>query len=254
MKNFIIAALAIGCIYLFFFYKAPINKTVISSPTPEVEAYVKADVEEINQKITKKGFDVAVLEEVQNSIQDISLVRDSAKAFKDSILNDFNKRDRIKDKQIESLTQYATAWRDSFMMATKSSDTTFKYANNGLKIEFVSPYKSKPYFNYQYDANINYLEYWDKKHLLARKKEYIDFWIEDTRATVKGVKRLKIEKKQDPFKLNINASSFYYDRLNIGVDAQATIGRYNLGGGYYYDVENKSWRPIFSLKFNIMQF
>lgn len=254
MKNFIIAALFIGCIYLFFFYKAPIQKKVYENPLPEVEAYIKADVEEINSKITKKGFDVAVLDAVKNNIQDIKLVRDSAKAFKDSLLNDFNKRDRIKDEKILSLTQYAASWRDSFMMASRTNDTTFNYQGGGLKLEFVSPYKSKPYFNYQYDANINYVEYWDKANFLASKKQYIDFWIEDKRATIKGVKRLKIEPKQDPFKLDINASSFYFDRLNLGFDAQATIGRYKFGGGYYYDVSNKEWKPIFKLKFNILQF
>lgn len=249
MKNFIIIALILLCGYVFFFHKAPVEIKNTQIP-PEVEAYVKADVEEINKKISQKGFEVAVLDEVQNNIQDIKLLRDSAKAFKDSMLNEV----KLKDRQIISLTRYSASLQDSLMVASVTGDTSFKYAENGLKIELNRPKNKPAYFNYSYDANINYIQYWDKDNFFAPKKEYIDFWIEDTRASINGVKRLKIQQKQDEFKLDISASSFYIDRLNIGAEAQATMGRYQIGGGYFYDMIDKTWKPIVSAKFKLIEF
>lgn len=254
MKNFLIIVLSLACIYIFFFYKAPVNKTVVSMPSPEVEAYVKADVENIDKKITNKGFEAAVLEEVQNNIYDLKLVRDSAKAFKDSILQEYAKKDRLREEQIKSITQYAASWRDSFMVASRKNDTTFNFVKNGLQLEFVSPIQKKPYFNYSYDANLNYIEYWNKKNFFSQKKQYIDFWIEDTRATIKGVKRLRVEPKKDNFKLNINASGIYIDKPYVGPEIDINLGKLSLKTGYYYDIKDDKWKPIISTSFNILQF
>lgn len=250
MKNFIIGALVLGCLYLFFFHKR-VETITITKTSPEVDAFVKADVEDINSKISKKGFDIAVLEEVQNTVGDLANLKDSATiAFKDSMMREA----KLKDKQLISVTQYNARLKDSLMMARQVNDSTFNYASNGLKLQFVHPSKDKPYFNYSYDAKVNYIEYYKKKHFLAPKKQYIDFWIEDTRATIGGVKRLKIQQKPDNFKLKINASSFYVDRVNIGFDADMEIGRYSVGGGYFYDMIEREWKPLIKAKFKLLEF
>lgn len=252
MKNFAIIVLMIGCGYLayLYFFNPKVETVTNNDISPAAQAYVKAEVTDVNNKITKKGFKVAVIEAVANTVGDIDLVRDSLKSFKDSA----TKAIGIKDKQIISLTQYNAHLEDSLLKAINVGDTSFKYANNGLKLEFNKPTNKDPYFNYSYDAKINYMEYWKKKHFLASKKNYIDFWIEDNRASINGVKRLRVEPKPDHIKVDVNASSIYTDRLNIGLDADVTIGRYKLGAGYYYDMDRKTWQPVLKAKFKLLEF
>ena len=76
----------------------------------------------------------------------------------------------------------------------------------------------------------------------------------DTRATVNGVKRVKIQPKQDNVKVDVNASGFYTDRLNLGVDGGVTIGRTRLGGNYYYDMVDRQWKRLVSVKLRLLEF
>lgn len=252
MKNFAIIVLMIGCgclAYLYFF-NPKVEKVKSTDVSQAAQEYVKAEVTDVNNKITKKGFKVAVIEAVANTVGDTDLLRDSFKMFKDSATIELG----IKDKQIVSLTQYSARLEGKLLKATSIGDTSYKYASNGLKLEFNKPSKSDPYFNYSYDAKINYVEYWKKRNFLAPKKQYIDFWIEDSRASINGVKRLKVAPRVDKIKMDVNASSFYTDRLNIGVDADVTIGRYKLGAGYYYDMDRKTWQPVLKAKFKLLEF
>lgn len=250
MKNLIIVLLLIGCIYLFFFYKAPQNIVQNVSTPPEVEEFVSAEVDKINSEIDKKGFNHAVFEAVQNNISDIQKVRDSAKKELDSALN---LRD-IEKKKVQHYLNQSIVWRDSFLLAKQTSDTSFRFKDKFASIEFVKPTQKDPYFNFSYDASVNYLEYWDKSWFLGKKKQYIDLWVEDTRATINGVKRIKIQPKPDNFKLDVSAAGIYTDRVNIGIDGNITLGRTKLGAGYYYDFIDNSWKPIFSAKYKLLEF
>ena len=100
------------------------------------------------------------------------------------------------------------------------------------------------YFNFKYDAQINYAQYWKKDWFLGKKKQYIDFWIADPRATINGAKRVKFEPSEQKIKVDVNAASFYTDRLSLGVDGGVTVGRTRVGGGYYYDMMDKKWKPV----------
>ena len=49
-------------------------------------------------------------------------------------------------------------------------------------------------------------------------------------------------------------TSFYADRLNLGVDGGVTEGRTRVGGGYYYDMMDKKWKPVVGVKFRLVEF
>ena len=110
------------------------------------------------------------------------------------------------------------------------------------------------YFNFKYDAQINYAQYWKKDWFLGKKKQYIDFWIADPRATINGAKRMKFEPSEQKIKVDVNAASFYTDRLSLGVDGGVTVGRTRVGGGYYYDMMDKKWKPVVGVKYRLLEF
>lgn len=246
MKNVIILLLICFGLWCFFIHKSPIIKN--NDVTPEMKIITDAEVKRVEYIIDKKGFQHAVMEEVENTVGDINMIRDSARMAVDSALN---LRD-IERNKLKEFIQHNVSWRDSFMMAKRVNDSIFKYSGNNLKIEFVNR-KDTPYFNYSYDAKINYLSYWHKKHLLAPRKHYTDFWIEDTKATINGVKRIKIQQPTKPvFELNLIGR--YDIRPLGGGEVFYKNGRIGVGIGYLRDFEQQEWIPSITTKFNLLEF
>ena len=247
MKNFIIVALLLLCAYLFFLYKAP----VVNDKMPnEAKDLVEAVVKDVNKKIDEKGFEHAVIEEVQNTITTIYQMDSSAISERDSVV----KLLKIERSQLKEWQQNAITWRDSFLIAKQRSDTVYSYTDKWADIDFVKPKNDTPYFNFKYDAEINYAKYDERKWLLGKKRDYVDFWINDQRATINGVKRLKFEVPERMWGAEVNAHGLYTDRLNLGFEGMVRFGRYKAGGGYYYDMNTNDWKPMLSVKFKVLDF
>lgn len=245
IKNIAIGILFLFLLYFLFFRPKEVVKEIV---TKEVKEYVNAEVDRVNNKIDKDGFEHAVNTEVRNLTKD-DVLNDSSNIWKNKYLEQLN----INEDQAILLTTYR-ATISGLNLAAKKTDSSFRYSDAWTKIEFV---KSKDslgtgHFNFYYDAEINYAEYYKRDWFLGKKKHYVDFWIADSRATINGVKRVKFKPKEDRIKLDINASGFYTDRLNLGADAGISIDRTRIGAGYYYDVQERKWRPVVSLKFKIL--
>lgn len=218
---------------------------------PEAKEAVSADVKNVTKKIDQNGFQHAVIADKENVLKSLNQLDDSSKRKLDSVLLVLN----IERKQFKEWRQYNTSIVAKGLPALKT-DTGFYYKDKYAHIEFIKGKDSlsKEKFNFSYNAEINYAEYHKKDWFLGRKKHYIDFWIADTRATVNGVQRVKIEPKQDKVKVDVNASGFFTDRLNLGVDAGLSVGRARVGGGYYYDMVDRQWKPLVSVKFRLLEF
>jgi hypothetical protein len=253
MKNYknwiilILSAIVLGQ----YFWPKPVADTPKNDISPETRDMVSAEVKRVNYKIDKKGFQHAVIDEIENTVGDVSKLRDSAKREKDSVVTLLN----IKDKQLREWRQYAITLRDSFMIASIESDTSFRAKNKWANFEFVIPKdKTKSsYFNYTYNVEANYSEYWKKKNFLASKKYYIDFWVNDTNATINGVKRLKIV-PTDKTHFELNAITIYDRNPSAGFEGSLRKGRLSIGAGGVYDLNQKEWRPIVIGKFKLIDF
>lgn len=246
IKNILMAILVGLCVWLFFIPK----KKVIEKVPVEVKEFVEIEVERVTKKIDEQGFEHAVAEEVENVVRSRNQLSDSAQIVLDSITNLLN----IKDKQLKHYISYSTSLEGKLLEAERT-DTSFHYKDKWARIEYVLPKDTlgNGHFNFKYNADVNYAEYWKRDWILGRKKHYVDFWIADPRATINGVKRIKFEPK-DPFvKVDINASSYYTDRLNLGFDGGVHFGRTRVGGGYFYDMVDNKWRPLVNVKFNILE-
>lgn len=252
MKNagiyFLTGIIIILVVKIIWFPGGNINKVDIPQ---EARESVDASVKGIINTVDEKGFNHAVMGDKENLVQSITQLNDSSRREVDSV----KRLLKIKDKQLIEWIQYATTLEGRKLPASKT-DTGFYFKDKYALIELVKPKDtlSKEYFNFKYNAEINYAEYYKKDWFLGRKKQYIDFWIADPRATINGVKRVKIEPKQDNLKIDVNASGFYTDRLNLGLDAGLTINRTRIGGGYYYDMIDKEWTPVISVKFRLLEF
>jgi len=218
---------------------------------PEAKEAVSADVKNVTKKIDQNGFQHAVIADKENVFKSLNQLDDSSSRKLDSVLALLN----IERKQFKEWRQYNTTVAAKDLPAS-SNDTGYSYRDQYTSIDFIKPKDtlSKGKFNFSYNADVNYAEYYKKDWFLGRKKQYIDFWIADPRATINGVKRVKFEPTQDKVKVDVNASGVYTDRLNLGVDGGVTMGRTRLGAGYYYDMVDKQWKPIVSVKFKLLEF
>lgn len=249
MRNVIIFILLCSVIYLFFFYKAPIINKAKEEVTPEMKELADAEVEKVNKLIDQKGFQHAVDEEIENVVRNYTQIVDKAKERLDSVI----KLRKIDSLKVIEWRSYAVAFQDSFLAAKQISDSVFKYDGSNLSLEFVNK-KDTPYFNYNYNADIDYLRYWDKKSFLSQKKQYMDFWVNDKRATINGVKRIKIEAEPKTV-TSIKASSFLNrDYFMIGPEISFEKNRYQINVMPYYDLNSKTWIPSVKGSFSILEF
>ncbi|WP_437918598.1 hypothetical protein [Sphingobacterium sp. LRF_L2] len=249
IKNIIIAFLVLTLIYFFLSPKSEDRPEVIPKESRE---YVDLKVKEVSKSIDEKGFDHAVMEALQNEVRSLRQLNSNSRNEVDSV----KKLLKLKDKQLISYTSINTTIRDTVLIPILVGDTSYRYTDKYASIEHVlSKDSSKPgYFNFSYNADVNYAEYWKKKNFLSKKKHYIDFWISDPRATINGIKRVKIEANSPSFKVDVNALGLYFKGLNVGLDGQIKLGRFRVGGGYIYNFDDKSWRPIITGRFNLLEF
>lgn len=251
MKNWIILALIATCAILWFTRKIDVKDTQ-SVPTENVKQLVDTEVKRVNKKIDEKGFEHAVIDEISNTVNDLSKLSDSVKRELDSV----TKLLGIRDNQIKQYIRYSTTLQDSLLkakqMVSEMGDTVYTYNDKWANITYV-PDIGGGHFNFKYNAEINYAEYWKRDGFFKPKKHYVDFWISDQRATINGVNRIKFATEKKASTLTVNALAMYHNGMHAGVDGQIrVIGRYWFGGGYLYDFDGKEWRPILTAKYNVI--
>ncbi|MNK92971.1 hypothetical protein D3C87_1131130 [compost metagenome] len=213
---------------------------------------VDLDVKDLNKKLDQQGMQHLIMSDRTNVIESTKQLNDTSQKQIDSLTKQLN----IKEKQLKEWVQYAVTVRDSFMTAKKENDTSFRASNKWANFQFVIPANKdkEKYFNYSYNAEINYAKYWQKKTFLSSKKDYIDFWLNDPNATVNGVKRVKIE-AANRSRLEVNAVGLYHkNSLNTGFEGTFKKDRFSIGAGGVYDMNEKQWNPIVIAKFKILDF
>src|SRR5690625_1460332 len=241
-KNILIIALAIA---LGYFILIPKKKEKIEVPYP-VKEYVELEVERVVKLIDEEGFEHAVTREVDNVIKHYEQLSDSAQMELDSV----NRLLGIARNQLKEWRSYAVTLEDSLLRAENVGDT-YVYNDKWSEIKFT-PDEYAGHFSLKYDAKINYAEYWKRSWILGRKKHYIDFWIEDPRATVNGVKRVKFEPNKPFLGLQIDAVSRVGKNIEVGGEALIKLGNGKIGGGYMYSFDNESWNPVIIGKYGLI--
>lgn len=241
-KNILIIALAVA---LGYFILIPKKKEKIEVPYP-VKEYVELEVERVVKLIDEEGFEHAVTKEVDNVVKHYEQISDSAKLELDSV----NRLLGIARNQLKEWRSYAVTLEDSLMKAEKIGDT-FVYNDRWSEIKFFPDSQT---FSLKYNATINHAEYYKRDWFLGPKKHYIDFWIEDPRATINSVKRIRFEPKKPFFGFEIDLVGRVGHDIEFGSEALMRIGNGKLGAGYSYGLKDQEWRPSVIGKYNLISY
>lgn len=247
MKNIIIGVLVALC--AFFAYKWITKPVSLINPSTVKIAesgreLVDIDVENINRKVNKDGIESALFEDKQ-AVSGKRQLDDSSRNEIDSI----ERLRNIENKRWIAYTNVLQGRLDSALQATNHGDSLFTYSDPYASLSFNLP---KETFSLRYDADINIAEYWDRKWFLAPKKRYVELWLSDPRATIRGVKRMRIEPKPDNFDLTLKGSAQYHlNDVGLGGKIDIRVGRVTGSGSYLYYPSYDDWKPAFSLDYEI---
>lgn len=251
MKNNIFTALLIVAVIVLTYLLITGRGKKESGIEPAAKELVNADVKNIVTKMDREGFEHTVLSDKENVIKSVTQLDTITRNKLDSVNNLLG----IKDKQLEHWISYSAKLEGRLLQAVRT-DTSYRYEDKWANIEYVSSKDTigNGHFNFKYNADINYAEYWKRSHFLAPKKHYIDLWINDPRATINGVKRVKIEAKEPKIKLEGSSIIMYDGQPHIGADVGINIGKVKVGTSYMYNTVTKDWKPYYYGKFKLIGF
>jgi hypothetical protein len=176
----------------------------------------------------------------------------------------------IKTKQIESTTNINTHTEaDSIPFLKKQIDSlkrlVFYYSDKQLKLT-VRPGSTtdtldKGSFDFAYDADLKINQYFKRKKFLGlnigSKQHYTDISSNDPRTTIGGLSTLSVKQNMPSVGFRFQAVtsySFLTQSLSPGVGFRFDLSRFSLNGIYYYNTKEEQWRPVLSLRYDIIQF
>lgn len=241
----------IGCLIKIFIFPTVVERDTDPGPIPDAaKAAVSEDVKNFVTQRDKKGIERLIFEDNQKVLASANLT-DSAEVFKKKYLEQLD----INQDQARTISMFNATIGASKLPAQKV-DSGFRYSDRNLSIDFVFNKDSinKGHFNYQYNANINYAEYSKKSWIFGKKKDYVQFWIEDPKATINGAKRLVFEHKQPKASVDVSLAAMHVGNIYGGPLAEANIGNMAVGLGYFYDFERRSWFAPVTVKYRLARF
>ncbi|MEI2271840.1 hypothetical protein OHD16_06765 [Sphingobacterium sp. ML3W] len=251
MRNKIFTALLIVLVIVLTYLLVTSRGNKESGIEPAAKELVNAEVKNIVTKMDREGFEHTVMSDKENVIKSVAQLDTNSRKKLDSV----NALLGIKEKQLEHWISYSAKLEGKLLKAVRT-DTSFRYEDKWANIEYVisKDTANNGHFNFKYNADINYAEYWKRNHFLAPKKHYIDFWINDPRATINGVKRIKIEAKEPKFKVEGSSIVMYDGHAHIGADVGVKIGKVKVGTSYMYNTATGDLKPYYYGKFKLLDF
>lgn len=248
MKNLIILALVTLVGFLAWkVFMNPVRVVIKQSPAMNkaAEDLVNLEVEDINKKVDRNGIEHALMMEKKQLIHNYNELDSTSRNTIDSL----NDALGIKDKQLIAMTSIYAEVKDSLLKATNYGDSVYTYNDRFANIVFNRP---DNLFSFSYDAKVNIAEYWKRKWFMAPKRNYLEIWIPDRRATINGVERLKVAPTPDRFDLTLNGSAQYHlDEFGIGGKIKIRLGRVTGSGSYLYYPNLQQWRKSFSVDYEV---
>lgn len=250
MKNVFIFLLIVICVVLAWLY---LTKKPPASPIEKAaKETVRIDAERLTRKSDSLGREHAILDETAHAISQAGL----AVATDSTLINTVDSLIRligIERRHFRSYVQAQTRTVDSLMKATRTP-TGYAYSDKWVSMALKHPTATdSAMFSFSYNAEVNMLQYWKRKHFLAQKRPYLDIWLSDPRAKINGVKRLVVQPKPNAVGFSVQAVGDYSGRgeVSMGVGATLRAGRVRLQGAYLNDMRGQ-WRPAFRGSYDLI--
>ena len=206
---------------------------------------------------------------IYNSVANVVTKKEAIKQlspFIDSVAAALN----VKSKQIETSTTIETQTKaDSIPFYKKQVDSlkrlVFFYADKNLKLTVRpgNPTDSldKGSFDFAYDADLKINQYWKRKKLLGlnigSKQHFTDISSNDPRTTIGGLKTITVKQNLPAVGFRMGAQvnyNFSTNTFSPGIGFRFDANRFSLNGIYYYNTQLKQWRPVASIRYDIIQF
>lgn len=208
---------------------------------------VKVEAEIISRKVDEKGLEAVIIEETEHVLSQAGLksVTDSA-AIIDSL-------QKLANNRLISFTQ-ARAEIKRLQAVMQETDTSFTYQDKWLTVDVKKPSgDTPPLLTSQYNAELNWIWYRERKNVFAPLKTYGRFSLNDPNARIMGVKHIRIEPPVDRFGLSVQAVGEYHPKHGAGFGGGVRIqaGRMGLQGAYIWD--GQQWYPAFRGTYNLIE-
>lgn len=251
MKNLILTVLVliVGILTWRLITKEDPDPSTVSI-AKTAKNHVALDVENINKKVGENGIERALFEDAKQVLGANDVLTDSSQKEVDSLKTLL----KIKDNQLIAYTGIVSRFKDSLMKAKNSGDSLYTYSDKYASISFNRPDET---FSLQYDAQVNMAEYWKRDWFLAPKKRYVELWMNDPRATINGVKRLRVDPKPENFALKLKGVGEYnakHQEVYFGPGIEIETRRFEYEGQYLYDYKTNKWYPGFKVGFKVFEF
>lgn len=208
---------------------------------------VKVEAEIISRKVDEKGLEAVIIEETEHVLSQAGLksVTDSA-AIIDSL-------QKLANNRLISFTQ-ARAEIKRLQAVMQETDTSFTYQDKWLTVDVKKPSgDTPPLLTSQYNAELNWIWYRERKNVFAPLKTYGRLSLNDPNARIMGVKHIRIEPPVDRFGLSVQAVGEYHPKHGAGFGGGVRIqaGRMGLQGAYIWD--GQQWYPAFRGTYNLIE-
>jgi hypothetical protein len=270
MKTFtyiLLALLLIGMFLTGYFVaknKFKLHAAVLPQNMPSVTNVNPVNVYKDSNGVTHNVYSAAAntytkKEALKQSSLLIPLIDSVAKAL------------NVKSKQVETATTITTnTTADSIPFYKKQVDSlrnlVLYYSDKYLKLVVrvnsdVTDTLDKGSFDFSYDADLKIYQYWKRKQVwglnIGSKQHFTDISSNDPRTTIGGLKTLTIKQNLPQIGLRIQAVtnySFSTHSFSPGLGFRFDADRFSLNGIYYYSTDVSEWRPVLSLRYDIIQF
>jgi hypothetical protein len=176
----------------------------------------------------------------------------------------------VKSKQIESSAIIETvAKADSVPFYKKQVDSlkrlVFFYKDKNLKLTVRTGNPTDTLdtgnFDFSYDADLKINQYWKRKKVLGlnigSKQHFTDISSNDPRATIGSLKTFTIKQNLPSVGFRMGAQvnyNFATNTFSPGIGFRFDANRFSLNGIYYYNTQHNDWRPVLSLRYDVIQF
>lgn len=257
----IISLIALVAVYVWEHYylpgkmlTAPVTSGVPKTTVPIEERYT--DKNGVEHSIITDGQNVISKAEFLNPNRQKTQLDTAAENLK------IAKSEILRITQINSLTKDSLLKAKTVINKLTNKIDAYEYQDKYVKLRYTPPIDKADStqtgtFDFQYNADLNIVQYQKRKWFLGAKKSYIDISSTDKRTTIRGVKQLTIEQKAPQFGLRAQGAVNWNPQTNsvgFGPAVRVDAGRFSFAGNYLFYPQSGRWRPGLTANFDLLRF
>lgn len=132
---------------------------------------------------------------------------------------------------------------------------TYNYNGKYLSITAIPTEEHDLQTHYLYNGDISWVDYVKKKNIFSRPVIYTDLYSNDTNFRFGGIQRITIDRAPTKLAFKAGVSSIYSTRdasFFIGPTAELSLGRFDIGSTYMYDLQTKEKGFLVRADFNLI--